>query len=120
MDARVTVEQLLRAGGKQWQKNGMDRVYVNDLSTWYGLDVSRYGSGNISSATLRGESCSNAEAKRLIEALDLNTKLWLDVAAGTWAYKTYTLVGRYNVAAIVAEIVAAIETKIAETEPAAA
>ncbi len=37
----VTIENLLQVGGKEWQKNGMHRVYFNDLPELYGLMITR-------------------------------------------------------------------------------
>lgn len=73
-----TLEQLTAAGGKLWEKNGMRRVYFNSLQTRLGLDVTRYGTGNISSASLKGESISNSRARELVFCCE-NSKIWYDL-----------------------------------------
>lgn len=58
-----SIEELTRMGFCRWQKNGMDRMYINASSL--GLDCTYYKTGNISSATFNGESISNSEARGL-------------------------------------------------------
>lgn len=72
--------------GNRWQKNGMDRIYINDIQSLYGLETNRYGSGNISSARLNGNVISNSAAKRIIfnDLGGVNGKLWYDVATQQW------------------------------------
>lgn len=74
--------KLKRLGGKEWISGNNHRIYFNNLSKYYdGLNVSRYGTGNISSATLGGEKLSNTKARELMSELD-NGKLWYDVKTG--------------------------------------
>lgn len=78
------VARLVAAGGKEWRSDsGAHRVYFNDLSGLYGLKTSRYGTGNISSATLRGSGISNSQARK-IESAFVFAKVWYDV--GTKAF----------------------------------
>lgn len=72
------IDRMLEVGGNRWQKNGMDRVYFNGLASWYGLETTRYNSGNICGATLNGESISNNRARKIIDSL-YNAKIWFDV-----------------------------------------
>ena len=72
--------QLERIGNR-WQKNGKDRLYFNDLPRLYGLCTNHYHTGNISSATLDGETISNSEARRIVGRLNL-AKLWYDYSDG--------------------------------------
>lgn len=58
-----SVEELTAMGFNRWQKNGMDRMYIN--ASALGLNCSYYKTGNISSATLNGTDISNCEARRL-------------------------------------------------------
>lgn len=81
------IRQLEQIGGSRWQKGEHDRVYINSLGQWYGIDTSRYGTGNISSATLDGERISNGQAKKLLGYLAY-AKLWWDVKAERWSVKT--------------------------------
>lgn len=73
-----TLNQLESAGGKLWEKNGMRRVYFNSLSDRIGLSVSRYKTGNISSASLGDESISNSRARRIISNLEYG-KIYYDL-----------------------------------------
>jgi hypothetical protein len=73
------VARLIAIGGKEWQSDrGLHRVYFNDLPGLYGLEVSRYKTGNVSSARLRGSSISNAQARR-VESAFAFAKVWYDV-----------------------------------------
>lgn len=77
----MTVEQLVAVGGSEWQRGDKHRVYFNDLASLYGLEVSRYNTGNISGARLNGEEISNGQARKLISTLQV-AKLWWDVPTG--------------------------------------
>jgi hypothetical protein len=100
----LTAGALEAVGGSRWQKNGMDRVYFNDLARWYGLEVELYNSGNVRSARLRGEPISNSEARRIMSRF-LNAKLWWDVQSGRWEARGLDDADRdYIVSAILAEV----------------
>lgn len=58
-----SVEELTSLGFKRWQKNGMDRMYIN--ASDLGLECNLYKSGNVSSATFKGESISNSMGNAL-------------------------------------------------------
>ncbi|MGW2181281.1 hypothetical protein ACWCXX_24910 [Streptomyces sp. NPDC001732] len=75
----LTAELLVAIGGRRWQKNGMDRVYLNDWEQYTGIDVSRYGTGNICGATLDGRDIANGRATRALDAIE---KVWFDTADG--------------------------------------
>lgn len=67
-----TTEELTKIlyalGGKSWEKNGMRRIYMPTTAIYdfIQLKVSYYNTGNVSHATLAGESISNSEAKRML------------------------------------------------------
>lgn len=83
----TVVARLVAAGGKEWRSDsGAHRVYFNDLAGLYGLKTSRYGTGNISSATLRGSGISNSQARK-IESAFVFAKLWYDVGTKTFGSK---------------------------------
>ena len=72
------INTLTDRGFKRWTKklpNGkvMDRLYIKP--EYLGLELTRYKSGNISSAKFNGETISNSEARRLE-----GTKCYVDVA----------------------------------------
>ena len=75
----LTAEMMIALGGRRWQKNGMDRIYLNDWAEFAGLDVSYYKSGNISSAGYRGEGISNAQARHILASI---RNVWFDLADG--------------------------------------
>lgn len=53
--------------GNRWEgSNGTVRYYINDWPALVGLDIERYKSGNICSATYQGQALSNARAGRLL------------------------------------------------------
>lgn len=74
-----TIETLTAIGGSRWTKNGMDRIYFNGCSGFAGLETSNYKTGNIASATYKGESISNSQAYKLAGTIE---KLWFDLADG--------------------------------------
>ena len=72
------IKTLTDRGFNRWTKklsNGkvMDRLYIKP--EYLGLELNRYKSGNISSATFNGETISNSEARRIE-----GTKCYVDVA----------------------------------------
>ena len=74
-DITERIEELEAMGFRRWQKNGMDRMYIN--ASTLGLICTCYKSGNISSAEFRGERISNSEGYRLGSAktyIDLKLK----------------------------------------------
>lgn len=77
MKPPITLKRMQQIGGNRWQKKGMDRVYFNDLPQRAGMDVSKYKSGNISSASLRGRGISNSKAKEIYGNL-ASSKVYYD------------------------------------------
>ena len=74
-DITERIGELEAMGFRRWQKNGMDRMYIN--ASTLGLICTYYKSGNISSAEFSGERISNSEAYRLSGAktyIDLKLK----------------------------------------------
>lgn len=72
------IKTLTDRGFNRWTKklpNGkvMDRLYIDP--EYLGLELTRYKSGNISSAKFNGETISNSEARRIE-----GTKCYVDVA----------------------------------------
>jgi hypothetical protein len=76
----MTEEKLTAIGGVKWEKYEKKRIYFNDLEEWFGLECSRYNTGNISSATLDGEKISNSRAKEISSSLGW-AKLWYDLTS---------------------------------------
>lgn len=74
-----TTEAMVAIGGNRWQRGDKDRVYLNDWATLAGLSVTRYGTGNISSASWQGEPISNSQAGKLLGSIDT---VWFDAADG--------------------------------------
>ena len=81
-----TIEQLVGMGGAVWERKEYTRVYFNDLTELYGLDISTYNTGNISTAKLDGEEISNTEARKIALRL-VNCKFWYDMADGRFNAK---------------------------------
>lgn len=75
----LTVDALVAIGGRRWQKNGMDRVYINDWADFAGLETSHYKTGNVSGATFIGHRIANGRAGGIASAID---KVWFDTADG--------------------------------------
>lgn len=73
---------LTAIGCTTWEKYGRKRIYINSddqIEKVFGLSVSRYSSGMISSAFLNGEKISNSQARRL-----LTVKPYFDCLSGKW------------------------------------
>lgn len=66
MKPPVTLAGLQQAGGSRWQKGAMDRVYFNNVLNKTPLRTSKYKSGYISDASLRGQSISHAKAGEIV------------------------------------------------------
>ena len=81
MNTEQMIEKLVEVGGSEWQRGGKHRVYFNNLHEWYGLKLSFYNTGNLSSATLDGDHMSNTQASRLYGRLCAG-RVWWDAADG--------------------------------------
>lgn len=76
--AVTPVDRLVAVlGAKRWThpSTGQLRWYVDDWHSLVGLDVELYNTGNISHATLNGETISNTAARRMGA---LTGKVWID------------------------------------------
>lgn len=104
-----TIDALIAAGGKRWTTGDKDRVYFNDLATRAGLECERYKTGNVCSASFRGESISNAAATRISSAL-YSAKLYLDLATGQWHWAAQCR--DIDVDAVMADIIADINAAV--------
>lgn len=60
------IAELEALGFRRWQKNGMDRMYIN--ASTLGLICVYRRSGTISDAEFRGESISNRQARMMADA----------------------------------------------------
>lgn len=106
-----TVDTMTAIGGRRWQKNGMDRVYLNDFETVPGLELGHYKSGNIHYAYLDDEKISNTEGGRLATAVD---KVYFDATDGKvyikWGWGNPRVLDRDEIAG---RIFAAVRTAVA-------
>lgn len=75
----LTVETMTAIGGRRWTKAGHDRVYINDIAEYLGLDVDYYNTGNVSGATLDGHPIANGRAGGILGCID---KVYFDAADG--------------------------------------
>ena len=71
----MNIEKIEQHGSK-WvhPTTGEVRYYINEWANLAGLSVGRYGTGNISSASLDGEKISNTSASQTIGQVD---KVWV-------------------------------------------
>lgn len=61
------IKKLIDMGASRWSKGGRDRLYLNDsYEQLLKLKVSRYNTGNISSAYIGDEQISNTKAANFI------------------------------------------------------
>ncbi|WP_329114407.1 hypothetical protein [Streptomyces sp. NBC_01353] len=77
--AVLTVDAVKAIGGNEWIRGTYHRVYLNDWAQYAGIEVTRYNTGRISSASLGGRGISNDRAGRLLGLVD---KLYFDAADG--------------------------------------
>lgn len=102
---------MIKLQTKAWTSpRGAVRLYVQNVAEVIGLDIDRYKSGNISGATLGGETISNADAGRMADA-----RVWIDADGGAhvdnWTARAMS-------AETVAELVAQAWTAQNAPEPA--
>lgn len=57
------IEELEKLGFNRWQKNGMDRMYIN--AGTLGLTCTYHKTGSISYAEFKGEYVSNNQARAM-------------------------------------------------------
>jgi hypothetical protein len=81
MEIRI---DALKGLGTEWQKNGMHRIYFNNLSKWYGLTCDYSGSGRINHAEINGETISNSKGLHIASKLSFG-KIWFDVTTGKFS-----------------------------------
>jgi len=74
--------------GNEWHKGEHHRVYFNNLGQLYGIETSRYNSGNIQSARLDGQKISNSQARRILQRLNF-VKIWFCLVAQEFQCKDY-------------------------------
>lgn len=85
-----SVSELMEMGAKRWTKAGRDRLYINAAgASIIGLEVERYKTGNVCSASLDGEGISHSAAYRVMSAysnayIDLSTGA-LEGVSGSYA-----------------------------------
>jgi hypothetical protein len=73
----ITEEQknaLIEKGGKEWINGNKHRIYFNNWEEIAGFNINTYKTGNISSASLQGETISNNKANKM-----LGGKLYFDM-----------------------------------------
>lgn len=106
MNTTTTTPMMAKAvelGGREWTaRNGSVRIYINGWAERVGLEVSRYKTGNISSANYNGEHVSNKAAGELLSlrAYVDSTGLHVETTSGT---------GRYILPQMVAALTALLE-----------
>lgn len=84
MEGKTTEQKLVDLGLRAWERGDMRRYYMDDdgFEAVFGLSVGRYGTGNISSASLCGEKISHAKAGRL-----MGQAVYYDAVRGDWYRK---------------------------------
>lgn len=116
----LTAANLKKIGCSEWvhPSTGEVRIYINDLPELYGLRTSHYKTGNISSATLDGNTISNSEAGRILSRLR-GAKLWLGADGQLMKKGLDDADCRAIVAALTTKIEAALAAEVPAEEPAA-
>lgn len=114
----LSVETMLAIGGRRWQKNGMDRIYLNDFHQHLGLETTAYKTGNVSSASFDGRGIANGRAAGIACAV---SKVYYDVTdgrlyaqhSGAREYEIRFLSGARECFDLVARVFAGIKSDIA-------
>lgn len=73
----LQLSRMLALGGSRWQKNGMDRVYFNNLAGLAGMSYSKYKSGYVSNADIKGRGITNSKASEILAYLG-DSKVFYD------------------------------------------
>lgn len=85
---QATIRTLQDMGASRWTKGNHDRLYIkNIVQDILELDVNRYNTGNISSATVLGQKVSNAAAGRILTATDAT---YIDLKTGALMMNSLT------------------------------
>lgn len=71
----LTADMVVALGGRLWEKNGMRRVYLNDWTAFAGIEINRYRSGNVASASIGGRGVANGRIADIVGAI---AKVWFD------------------------------------------
>lgn len=82
------VAALLAIGGKEWIKEGMHRIYFNNLAQFIGFEYETYKTGMVKIASLAGKSISNNQANGLVTTLKVG-RVFFDVSTGTFQRNNY-------------------------------
>ncbi|MFJ4887832.1 helix-turn-helix domain-containing protein [Streptomyces sp. NPDC088731] len=114
----LTADSIKAIGGNEWIRGSYHRVYLNDWAEYAGIEVTRYNTGNISSASLGGRSIANGRAYDLLGAV---SKVYFDVTDGRLyvqhhgadAYDVRYLDGERDQVNLVARIFAGVRTAVA-------
>ncbi|SFD14698.1 hypothetical protein [Streptomyces aidingensis] len=114
----LTADDIIAIGGRRWTKAGKDRVYLNNIAGFIGLELTHYRTGNVSSAALNGRGIANGRAAGIASAVQ---KLYFDVAEGRLvalhygarAYEVRYLNGDRETVDLVAAAFAGVEAAVA-------
>ncbi|MFB7222420.1 hypothetical protein [Streptomyces sp. NPDC056227] len=114
----LTVANIKAIGGNEWIRGSYHRVYLNDWTEFAGIEVSRYNTGNISSASIGGRGIANGRAHDLLGTV---SKVYFDATDGhlyvehhgARAYEIRYLDGDRDTLNLVARISVGVRTAIA-------
>lgn len=86
----ISVEALVKIGGKHWVKNDMNRVYFNAdvIAEMIDFSYNTYKTGNISSACLGDKSIANGRAAKIRTAINC-CKFWFDMTEQKFHIKDF-------------------------------
>jgi hypothetical protein len=114
----LTADNIKAIGGNEWIRGSYHRIYLNDWHQYAGIEITRYNTGNISSASLGGRSIANGRAYGLLDAV---SKVYFDVTDGHLyvqhhgadAYEIRYLNGERNYVNLIARISAGVRAAVA-------
>ncbi|MFF8422858.1 hypothetical protein [Streptomyces sp. NPDC015680] len=116
--AILTAENIKAIGGNEWIRGTYHRIYLNDWEQYAGIEITRYNTGNVSSASLGGRGIANGRVGGLLGAV---SKVYFDVTDGKLyvqhhgadAYDIRYLGGERDQVNLVARIFAGVRAAVA-------
>ncbi|MFF3264965.1 helix-turn-helix domain-containing protein [Streptomyces sp. NPDC002932] len=114
----LTADSIKAIGGNEWIRGNYHRIYLNEWAEFAGIEVTRFNTGYISSASLGGRGIANGRAHGLLSAV---SKVYFDVTDGRLyvqhhgasAYDVRYLNGERDQVNLVARISAGVRAAVA-------
>lgn len=110
----LTIDDLSKLPGKIWETDNLKRYYFNELDKLADFHCNHYKTGNISSASFKGEGISNCRAQEIAFILS-QSKVFYDLKNNKFGFKAYDS-KRYNGQEIAQYIIEKIKKMLAQSD----